>query len=41
MRRTATLHEQFACLCVAHRQAEADRLEAASKRKLEVLGYGE
>lgn len=47
---SATLYEQFACLCVAclraarrqaRRQAEADRLEAAIKRNLEVLGYGE
>lgn len=32
MRRTATLHKQF---------AEADRPEAAIKRNLEDLGYGE
>jgi len=35
------LREQFVCLCVARRQAEADRLEATIKKILEVLGYGE
>ena len=45
-----TLCEQFACLCAASRQAEADRLYlpaevltqvgATIKRNLEVLGYG-
>ena len=38
--RSATLYEQFACLCVARRQAKADRLEAVIKRNLDGLGYG-
>jgi len=49
---SAPLYEQFACLCVARRQAEADQFEATIKRNLpacrsrfgagrEILGYGQ